>query len=353
VATDGIGRVKEATPMNRRGLMLGTGAALLSAGPARPAVAAAATTGPGDARDAILAAFDRYPLVGGMSPAHGVKDTDDFLISLIRDPRLPDTVRDIAVEGGNSRYQPILDRYIAGEDVPLSDVRKVWRDTTQPNVGFATFYEQLYPLVRRINARLAPHRRMRVVACDSPVDWSAVTGPEDLAPYQDRDAYIAATIEREVLVKGRKALLLFGSDHLRHGGGAAGIYERRYPAATFVIADHRGFAMDNDTLERRMAGWPVPSLVPMRDTWLADLDSAYYFQSPGDRGYPGVDGYLYNGPRDFLLHQPISSRTVLDTAYLAELQRRADITGGPGGPQAILQREATSSVFFYDPDHTS
>jgi hypothetical protein len=337
--------------MNRRRLVLGTGAAVLLAGAARPGAAAAAAA-PGDARAAILAAFDRYPLVGGMSPAHGVKETDDFLISLIGHPRLPDTIRDIAVEGGNSLYQPILDRYIAGEDVPLPDVQKVWRNTTQPNVGFATFYEQLYPLVRRINARLTPQRRMRVVACDPPVDWSAVTGPQDLAPYQDRDACIAATIEREVLAKRRKALLLFGSDHLRHGGGAAGIYERNYPGATFVIADHRGFAMDNDALERRMAGWPVPSLVPMRDTWLADLDSAYYFQPSGDRGYPGVDGYLYNGPRDFLLHQPISARTVLDAGYLTELQRRATVTGGPAGPQAILQREATSSVFFYDPDQT-
>jgi len=34
------------------------------------------------------------------------------------------------VEFGNSPYQPILDRYIQGEDVPQAYVQHVWRDAT-------------------------------------------------------------------------------------------------------------------------------------------------------------------------------------------------------------------------------
>lgn len=53
------------------------------------------------------------------------------------------------------------------------------------------------------------------------------------------------------------------------------------------------------------------------------------------------------------MHQPISSRTVLDKEYLAELQQRAvTIQPPPGGleyPAAEFQRETESSVFFYDP----
>jgi hypothetical protein len=72
----------------------------------------------------ILAAFDRYEVVA-MPEAHGMKDVDDFILALIRDPSFPGKVNDIEVECGNSLYQPVLDRYIAGMDVPFAEVRKV------------------------------------------------------------------------------------------------------------------------------------------------------------------------------------------------------------------------------------
>src|SRR5450631_1444579 len=68
---------------------------------------------PEPAIPAILAAFDKYEIVG-MPEAHGFKDVDDFILSLIRNPAFPKKVNDIAVECGNSLYQSVLDRYIAG-----------------------------------------------------------------------------------------------------------------------------------------------------------------------------------------------------------------------------------------------
>jgi hypothetical protein len=65
---------------------------------------------------AILAAFEKYEVVG-MPEAHGLKDVDDFILSLIRNPAFAERVNDIEVECGNSLYQPVLDSYIAGEDV--------------------------------------------------------------------------------------------------------------------------------------------------------------------------------------------------------------------------------------------
>jgi hypothetical protein len=308
---------------------------------------------PMDAQAAILAAFHRYHIVGGMSPAHGRKDADDFITSLIRNPALPDAVNDIAVEGGNSLYQPLLDQYIAGEDVPLTDVQQVWQNTTQPNVGYSLLYQELFPLVRRINLRQPAQRKLRVLACDPPINWATVTSQQDLVPFMDRDAHIAAVIESEVLAKHRKALMLFGSDHMLHTGGAVATYEQRYPGVTFTIVNHEGFATDNDKLEQRMATWPVPSLTSITGTWLSDLDSSYFSLPAGDKGYPGADGYLYLGPRDLLLHQPISSRTVLDTAYLTDLQHRAVTiqapANSPGYPATQFQRETQSTVFFYNP----
>jgi hypothetical protein len=46
-------------------------------------------------------------------------------------------VNDIVVEFGDAGYQGIIDRYIAGRDVPYDDLRHVWEDTTMPNTVFA------------------------------------------------------------------------------------------------------------------------------------------------------------------------------------------------------------------------
>src|SRR3989442_7775139 len=300
---------------------------------------------PEDAQEAILAAFAKYEVVGLGILSYANQDFDGFILALIRNPAFPDKVNDIAVECGNSLYQPILDRYIAGEDVPLIQARQVWRNTTQPMCGLSGFYEELFPLVRRLNQRLPPGKKLRVLACDPPVDWSEVESREDLRPFMDRDASIASVMETEVLAKHRKALMIFGVYHLMHGGGGAvGRYERKgYPNATFVIMAHNGFGNHtpltryNDELEKRMAAWPVPSLVAIKGTWLADLDYAYFF--PDERGRnlisTRVDGYLYLGPRDVLLNQPIPAANVLDKDYMAELRRRADRTGGPMRPEAI------------------
>ena len=305
---------------------------------------------PEDAQQAILALFDTYEVVGGMNTHEGNKDVDDFILNLVRNPVFPEKVNDIAVECGNSLYQPILDRYIAGEDVPLSEVRQVWRNTTQPSCGFSVLDEQLPSLVRRINQKLPPGKKLRILALDPPVDWSKIASQEDMRPFMNRDASIYSVMEKEVFAKHRKALMTIGVRHILHYGN--GIFDQQYPNATFVITNHWGFGNDipasdglniNDELEMRMASWPVPSLVTMKDTWLADLPAAYF--SP-DVAYPMVDGYLYLGPRDVLVSQPVPADITLDSDYMAELQRRAKATGRPAPD---LEQIVGDGVFFYDP----
>lgn len=348
---------------------------------------------PEDAERSLLAAFDRYEIVG-MSAAHGNEDLDEFLLHFIRNPAFPNKVNVIAVECGNALYQPTLDRYIAGDDVPLPEVRKVWRNTTQPMCGLSGFYEQFYPLVRRINQALPPAKKLRVLACDPPIDWNAIQSPSDYGHGQylkQRDSSIALMMEKEVLAKHRRALMLFGVAHLYHvGTTGVGLYEKVYPGVTLVVADHTGFGnlspleQYNSRFEARMANWPVPSLVPdLRGTWLADLLDAthttgnIFFGVPESGGkipvgpapakgtFSGtpeeaeaplskmVDAYLYLGPRDLLLNEPTPAEIVLDKKYMAELQRRAAITGvGPMGDEADPAKIAIRDMnpFFYDPD---
>jgi hypothetical protein len=154
---------------------------------------------------------------------------------------------------------------------------------------------------------------------------------------------------------------------VRHRPGTAvGQYEANgYDDVTYVIDDHQGFGNqdpslreDNETLEARMADWIMPSIIEIEGTWLADLDAAYFNDPlPGDdqrQGNPGVDAYLYVGPRDSLLREPRSAQAMTDPDYMAELRERTDRLGeppdSPRRPETILRMEANSGVFLYDPD---
>jgi hypothetical protein len=346
---------------------------------------------PADATTAILTAFDKYEVVG-ISAAHGNKDLDDFVLHIVRNSAFPTKVNDIVVECGNSLYQQTLDRYVAGEDVPLTEVRQVWRDTTQLMCGVSAFYEELFPLVRRINQSVAPGKKLRVLAGDPPIDWSKVKADRDFGHGQflmARDASIASVMDKEVLGKHRKALMLFGTAHLFHAESTAvGIYEKNYPGVTLVIADHVGFGnwtpaeKYNNGFEARMASWPIPSLVQqMKGTWLLDLLDMTYSSgnimlgvTDGGKLPAGpakakgtfsevppeallkfsekVDAYLYLGPRDLLLNEPTPAEIFLDKEYMAELQRRTAIMGGEpiadqANPEKVSERD--SNPFFYDP----
>lgn len=123
---------------------------------------------------------------------------------MIRNPALPGKVNDIVVECGNSRYQGMLDRYIAGEDVPLAEARQAWRNTTVLMCGLSGFYNELFPLVRQLNQKLPAQQRFRVLAGDPPVDWGA-GDPAAVRRGADRDASIASVMMKEVLSKRRKA----------------------------------------------------------------------------------------------------------------------------------------------------
>lgn len=299
---------------------------------------------------AILSAFDTYEVVG-MSEAHGLQDADAFIFTLIRTPAFLAKINDIVVECGNSLYQPILDRYIAGDDVPFSEVSKVWRNTTQIMCSTSGFFEQFFPLMRAINQQLAPGKRIRVLAGDPPVDWDKfkTQGLGDLRYGRDRN--IASVMEKEVLSKHRKALMLFGYFHLMHANvfdetSAVSIYEKHYPNSTFVIAGLESLDMQTPLLSASpYAGWPAPSLMLAKGTWLGAIRLSHFTPPPylmnnkdcvATSGFPEgedrrleevVDAFLYLGPPSLALREPLPADIALDSAYMAELRRRANLLG--------------------------
>jgi hypothetical protein len=304
---------------------------------------------PEPAIPAILAAFDRYEVVA-LHAAHGMKDVDDFILALIRHPAFSEKVNDIAVECGNSLYQPMLDRYIAGEDVPFAEARKAWLSTSQFMCSTSAFFEQLFPLVRAINQKIPSGKRLRVLACDPPLDWDQIKSLADFPKGFDRDISAATVMEKEVLSKHRKALMLFGVYHLTHAAdpknpSAVSIYEKDYPHLTFVVTDLGTFDTDSPALSSSpFVSWPIPSFARAKGTWLGALDLSQFL--PPGLSIDGdcnvrivisksmqrpmedfVDAFLYFGPQNLRLKEQMPADIALDVDYMTELVRREGMSG--------------------------
>jgi hypothetical protein len=285
---------------------------------------------------AIVGAFKDYRLVA-LGEAHRNEQVHRFIATLLRDPRFLPDGGDLVVEFGNARYQGLMDRYISGESVPRDDLAHVWRDTVNILVWDAPVYERFFETVRSINQRRLPDRRLRVLLADPPIDWSMIhdrTGWERIAATRDRHA--ADVIDREVLARGHRALLLFGSGHInneeafdRYGKpnrirspNLAELLKAEHPGETlFVLADRMTVKWDT-----RLAAWRPPVLARLKGTTLGDLHVGPARSTP--RLADLADAFLYLGPTGSLTSSTPAPAIYRDTVYLRELLRRNAIQGG-------------------------
>lgn len=168
----------------------------------------------GSARAIVIGLFKNCDVVC-IPERHGDKVVHDFLRDLITDTALAKAgVRDIVVEFGSERYQGVMDRYIAGGTVRKSELQKAWRETTQFLVWDSPLYESFFRMVRDVNSKIPANRRLRVLLGDPPIEWERVRTKEDYIKFGDRDFMMASVVQREVLTKKRKALLIAGGMHL-------------------------------------------------------------------------------------------------------------------------------------------
>jgi hypothetical protein len=358
------------------------------------------------AAKAILRSFDTYRVVA-LGDAHGLQQEHAFIQSLIRNPEFPSKVRNIVVECGNALYQDIIDRYVSGQYVPVSELRQVWRNTTQSPYGpwDAIVYQQLFTAVREVNGKLPPVRRLRIIAGDPPIDWSKIQRRTDADAFlNQRDSFFASAVE-QALQGNQKALVIAGVGHVLKAqprppasllkstegpdtsrgqphlmppnlkkldpklgpslpagvrpGNVTALLQERFPGSTLVIVPHTGFGNSaplpedlHGNLEGRLATWPKPSLILLKDTWLGALGAGEIY--PGVIGpdgqlqnpYSGItaadlaDAYMYFGLRDSLTWSQTSPEPPRDEAYLGELNRRARIMfGQPYDPRNISPRK--------------
>jgi len=157
-------------------------------------------------------------------------------------------------------------------------------------------------------------------------------------------------MEKEVLAKHRKALMLFGIYHLTHAAdpkdpSAVSIYEKNYPNLTFVVSDLGTFDTDSPALSSGpFVSWPIPSFARAKGTWLGALDLSEFL--PPGLSIDGdcnvrivvlksmqrpmedfVDAFLYFGPQDLRLKEQVPADIALDVDYMTELARRDTMSG--------------------------
>jgi len=349
---DRLQPVNPSAARTRRGISFAATALLISAIPVsgQPAVVHQKNI-----VKAIVDQFDKSDVVG-LGELHGSQADQDLRFQIIHSKAFTRKVHIIVVEGLNALYQQDLDRYIRGEDIPLAQVQKVWRDSTGIFVGpvILTIYQQFLSEVRSVNRGLPDRFKLRVIAADPPLDWAKVqSAAEFRSILVTRSEFGAEVIEREALRKRHKALLVFATawltrnkQHMTANGLApwtdtiGARLDKDFPGRLYVIAPVRSGDYPDTAKLERLIGMPAsPVLLRLRGTTFGTLDPNQFITAnsavllgapaPAFRFYRDrtpmaeiADACIYRGTRPDNLVPPDPSYAA-DAAYAAELKRRA------------------------------
>jgi hypothetical protein len=293
-----------------------------------------AALAPQPATKAVIEAFKSHNLVL-FGEAHGNKQEYEWLSDLVHTPEFADRVDDIVVEFGNSLYQKSVDRYVAGENVPLEQVQKAWRNTLAVGPP-SPVYAQFYQAVRDANLHRRGKHQLRIVLGDPYEDWEKAKDAEDLGPFvANRDQWYAQVVKDEVLARNHRALLIMGWGHFlrRNGPGFIEHAVREAGASTWLVVLGTDAVGGYDDLDKRFDSFPRPSIVSLSGTWAGDLPvmpvvSGGTAPASTLKLADAADALLYVGSRDSLT-QLLMPRAELDgTPYGAEMTRRLSIEMG-------------------------
>ena len=323
-------------------------------------IAQAAAAKPLDPVDGIINAFKTHDVVALGEGDHGNEQGAAFRTKLYRDPRFQAVVNDIVVESGNGRYQAMMDRYIAGETVPEKELRMAWLETTQPNdVWDRDIYADMFHTIREINQKLPKEKQLRVLLGDTPYP----SDPANPGARRGRsDTFPAELIEREVIAKKRKALIVYGQMHFlrripppmpnQPAGTIVGLLETA-GVKVFSVWTFTALGADLSTLQPDITTWKKPSLTLIKNTPLGTAPFTFYYPKdsgmtmrPGPNGpimvdlgeaIGGVmqeqfDAVLYLGPKSEITYAGLSKSLCADPEYVEMRAARLSAMRRPGAP---------------------
>jgi hypothetical protein len=340
------------------------------------------------AADGIFNAFHTHPLVA-IGNYEDYAQEEDFYATLVRDPRFAREVGNVVVEFGAGAHQDIIDRYLNGEHVSFSDLRKVWSDVVGFNIPYAIGYVNFFVTVRDVNRTLPPNRRIHVWLGEPVIDWSKIKNKAEFVRYYpQRDTHPIEIIEKEILAKNKKSLVIYGDGHFYPPLKALPTpgfprllppLEQKYPNAIFIVQMYAGFATKAcvANFEQSIQDWPTPALAaPVRGSSLGEklygsgcdvfpktalrfppsLTAAQKAQATDEieQNEAGLNAnaLLYVGNAASLTQSPFEPSIYLDPDYLREMNRRAKLgfgfnIGKAPMTDAIVQSNPVSPQYIH------
>lgn len=268
-----------------------------------------------NAEDYIIQTFQNCNIIGLGEGGHHLENSHHFFQKMFDNKKIQEIINIVIVEFANTDYQDILDRYILGEEVPINELRKVWRESTQSvgRFGEATIYFELLEKIRTVNLSLSENNKIRVLGGDPPIDWKAVNSLEDYnKSNSQRDIYPAELAIEYGINRSMKVLVIYAEYHItkiidKTASGHPSIttyVNDRYPGAMKVIAvlDPQEFQLEEQT-----KNWPLYSIIDLDMGEICNLPAEKYFTQLFNKegrvtlfeGYKIkelFDAFLYVGP---------------------------------------------------------
>lgn len=311
-----------------------------------------------NATDAILNAFQTHDIVM-FGEVHGSKQEYEWLCSLVKTPQFSDRVNAIVVEFGNARYQHLVDRYVAGDNVSFDQVQSAWRNMVANAGPVSPVYGWFYRAVREANLK-NPHHRVRLIMGSPPADWSRIKSAAELAPFEsEREQWYVQQVKSEVLANHQRALLIMGASHFLRGHDQAlddelaiqqhrpvpslnrallkpGYIEQQLRdsgANPYVVVLGSNAIDDLGDTDPRFASWPTPAIVSLSGNWVASLPAQPVLTEGHTHATPltladQADAMLYVAPCSALQVIYPSRSEIQGTAYGDELARRDKLLVG-------------------------
>jgi uncharacterized iron-regulated protein len=211
--------------------------------------------------EVLISAFDHADILA-LGEFHWKKLDSDLRIALVRNAEFPKKAHFIVVEFASTAEQLILDQYIRGEDVPTAELQRVWRNTTQNRgVWESPVYADFLAAVRDENKRLPAAERIRVLAGDPPA-----------GSRMDRDASAVSVLQKHVLKKHAKALVVYGSGHLQRTSGITWKLEHTHSRPrVFAVHTLGGPQPYFENFETALKSSARPVLLPQAQTLFGNL----------------------------------------------------------------------------------
>ena len=218
-------------------------------------------------------ALETHPIVF-LGESHELRQLHDLYGQLVGSAAVREQLDDVFVEFLSSFHQGLLDRYLLElEAMSFEDLAPAWRDV--PGIilheGDNMAAHQFIQQVRAVNEKLAKDQRIRVLAGDSPIDWSALQSRNDWARQLNRrDRRFLEVLWDEVIDYDRRVLAILGRGHVKRVDPSppnwinlVDLVETRAPGSTHVV--------HLVPKEASPTGWTAPAVLKTEGNCLADL----------------------------------------------------------------------------------